>query len=965
MFVSIKTKLINNVSRILVISFAVILLAVAGLNYQGSQTDLEKSLDFIRESLIAKAQTLVANNSNALQGMAEDNAFTAVQELVANTVKNDADISYGIYMDADLQPWVNASAENPAGALTDVTELSDPVSLWAADLAKLDFKEITVKGEKIIEFAAPVVIDDEILGFIRYGISTASMKIAEANAKESSRQLLIDTLMILALINAFAILICMNIVRRMAAAITNPIGSLNSEAEYIASGNYDSQVVVESNDEIGQLASNFDTMRVMIKKKIEDLATLNTSGEKLAKTTDKNLAYEEALTTLLTHCKGTTSELVLRDPDGNWSLARSLKEGSDVKDEQATEPSNITQWVIEKNAENHDIFFMEDFQEKSSIRQPVKTSVLVVPLADHDKYLGIICLVAPAEQISFSENDYEFAQTLARLLVITLNNISMREVIEEQNRTLEHKVEERTAALQEKTNDILSMMQNMHQGLFTIMRDGHVHHEYAAYCEEIFSTQNIAGRKAMDLLFSNSLLGVNALDQVSTAIDALVGEDEMMWDFNSHLLVTEYTIKKEDGEDQIIELDWDPIVLDGEIDKIMVTVRDVTELKALQAEAEEQRQELEMIGQILNLNETDFNGFIKSSHEFIDLCEDLIKNNDKKDLDIVANLFRNMHTVKGNARTYGLTYVTDSVHEVETTYDKLRKEEEYPWNQQQLLDELAASKKDVDRYKTVAVEKLGRGEGHVVQAPFDKVQMEQLIIGYQHLDTSKLPSKIQVYLSQVNDLLTGKQKKSLESTISPVLKSVKSLASELEKPEPNVNIEVGDLLFTEESQQPMQNIFTHLLRNSLDHGIEDPDVREQRGKPAKGQVFIGRKDARSKVVLTISDDGAGLPLHKLKKKLAENEGEEYASSLSATELANSIFSSGVSTAEKVTNVSGRGVGMEAVLGFIKERGGDMAIVLKDANATTDDFAPFEFELTIPNAFYSSMTPIREAVAEVG
>ncbi|PIY11040.1 MAG: hypothetical protein COZ18_04780, partial [Flexibacter sp. CG_4_10_14_3_um_filter_32_15] len=63
----------------------------------------------------------------------------------------------------------------------------------------------------------------------------------------------------------------------------------------------------------------------------------------------------------------------------------------------------------------------------------------------------------------------EFASSVARLLVITIKNIRMREVIEEQNRTLEQKVEERTQALREKTNDILNMMQNMHQGLFTIM----------------------------------------------------------------------------------------------------------------------------------------------------------------------------------------------------------------------------------------------------------------------------------------------------------------------------------------------------------------------------------------------------------------------------------------------------------------------------------------------------------------
>ena len=149
---------------------------------------------------------------------------------------------------------------------------------------------------------------------------------------------------------------------------------------------------------------------------------------------------------------------------------------------------------------------------------------------------------------------------MARLLVITIKNIRMREVIEEQNRTLEQKVEERTEALQEKTNDILNMMQNMHQGLFTIMEGGIIHHEYAAYLEQILETDKIANRNFMDLLFKDTNLGTDRIDQVQTAVEALLGSDEMMFDFNSHLLATEIVISLPDDRTKILELDWDPII---------------------------------------------------------------------------------------------------------------------------------------------------------------------------------------------------------------------------------------------------------------------------------------------------------------------------------------------------------------------------------------------------------------------
>ncbi|GLS27294.1 HAMP domain-containing protein [Marinibactrum halimedae] len=950
MFVSIKSKLISNVSKILVGSFAIILLAVAGINYQGAQSDLEETLGTIRESLIAKAQTLVSNNSYALRGMAEDNAFTAVQELVSSTVKNDKDISYGIYMDVDLQPWVYANAENPSGLLQSADELSDSMSVWAAKLESPDFKEVIIDGITILEFASPVIVDDEVLGFIRYGMSTASMEETAEVAKAKSRMVLIQTLLILVGINIVALFICMKIVRSMATTITNPIGSLNNKAKGISSGDYDSVIEAETNDEVGQLATAFDSMRVTIKKKIEDLATLNQSGEKLAQTTDKDIAYDEAIKTLMVHCNAQSAELLLYNTETTeWTLVDAHHKDSVTSTE---EPTDVAKWVMSDARENQELFFIEDMSTRMKVRSSQTISVLIVPLRTQESLMGLICISGYKDQLEVSENDCEFAQTLARSLVITLNNINMREVIEEQNRTLEQKVEERTEALQEKTNDILSMMQNMHQGLFTIMRDGNIHHEYAAYCEEIFSTKEIAGRNCMDLLFTDCDLGSNALDQISTAISALVGEDEMMWDFNSHLLVTEYGRTQANGEKQVIELDWDPIILGDEIDKIMVTVRDVTALKALQAEAEEQRQELEIIGQILNLSESDFNRFIQSSFEFIDECERLIQYNTNKDLEVIASLFRNMHTVKGNARTYGLTYVTDSVHEVESTYDELRKHEDVLWNQVQLLDELEMAKQDVERYQVVARDKLGRSPNGSVTAPLQKSQIDELINEFNQLDTKGVPNEVNSYLHHVFDFLSGTSKINLKQTLSQVLGSLSQLAIDLNKNNPAVNIEAEGLFITEAGQQPLQNIFTHLLRNSLDHGIEPPEMRKEKGKPESGCITIARKDIENRVALIIYDDGAGLALHKLKEKIAQIQGEEYAKALSSEDIANFIFSSGVSTTEQVTDISGRGVGMEAVQEFIKSNGGDIKVVLDDKNASSNGFATFKFELILPASFYS-------------
>lgn len=115
----------------------------------------------------------------------------------------------------------------------------------------------------------------------------------------------------------------------------------------------------------------------------------------------------------------------------------------------------------------------------------------------------------------------------------------------------------------------------------------------------------------------------------------------------------------------------------------------------------------------------------------------------------------------------------------------------------------------------------------------------------------------------------------------------------------------------------------HLLRNSLDHGIEMPDEREKLGKPRQGKVVLKAVHEESHIVITISDDGKGIDAEKikqsaLKKKLITTEEAER---MTAKDLVFLIFKSGVSTAKEVTDISGRGVGMDIVRSHIEKLNG--------------------------------------------
>lgn len=94
----------------------------------------------------------------------------------------------------------------------------------------------------------------------------------------------------------------------------------------------------------------------------------------------------------------------------------------------------------------------------------------------------------------------------------------------------------------------------MHQGIFTIVGDNLIHPEYSAYVESILEDNNIAGRDALELLFSSSNLGSDAMNSLTEAMAAMIGEDAMSYDFNVHHLIAEYQKIMSDG--RVKSLKW-------------------------------------------------------------------------------------------------------------------------------------------------------------------------------------------------------------------------------------------------------------------------------------------------------------------------------------------------------------------------------------------------------------------------
>ncbi len=136
--------------------------------------------------------------------------------------------------------------------------------------------------------------------------------------------------------------------------------------------------------------------------------------------------------------------------------------------------------------------------------------------------------------------------------------------------------------------------------------------------------------------------------------------------------------------------------------------------------------------------------------------------------------------------------------------------------------------------------------------------------------------------------------------------------------------------------EAIKDPLTHIVRNAVDHGIESPDKRLKNGKPAQGTLWLRAFHESGQVIIEVADDGGGINLDRVKEK-AIFQGlvsAEQAQAMNDRELMNLILMPGFSTAEKVTNVSGRGVGMDVVKTNVEKIGGTLDIHSSPGRGTT-------------------------------
>jgi two-component system chemotaxis sensor kinase CheA len=181
-------------------------------------------------------------------------------------------------------------------------------------------------------------------------------------------------------------------------------------------------------------------------------------------------------------------------------------------------------------------------------------------------------------------------------------------------------------------------------------------------------------------------------------------------------------------------------------------------------------------------------------------------------------------------------------------------------------------------------------------------------------------------LADMRDSITRTRMQRIEKLFSALPRMVRDTCAELGKTV-DLDIDGSDVELDREMIELIRDPLTHMVRNSIDHGIEAAEVRSKRGKPEAGRLSISARQSGNQIVIEIADDGNGIDEAKVVAKAIANGviTQELASALPPPARAALIFSPGLSTADQVTAISGRGVGMDVVKSNIERIGGSIEL----------------------------------------
>ncbi len=466
----------------------------------------------------------------------------------------------------------------------------------------------------------------------------------------------------------------------------------------------------------------------------------------------------------------------------------------------------------------------------------------------------------------------------------------------------------RVAAARKETDDIL---QTVNEGLFLLDKDFRIGSQYSAALERVLRRENLAGMGFLDLLRSivpESTLVV-AKDYISLFFGTRVNEN-LVDDLNPlDCLEVHFEDSAGGFQTRYLGFDFKRVTVDGELAHLLVTVNDITDRVMLERELEDSREksrsQIDMLMDVLHIEPEILTDFLADAERRLAAVNGILR---KPGRDARAyrtklqGIFREVHSLKGEAGALGLGSVESMAHEIEDQVAELR---ETPNATGTDFLPLTIKLNEILKHLHQVRELVGR------------------LVDFR---AAMGPNK---------QRMLGRRSAAAERRASPrtdlpsmLVKLTERIAAEQGK---KVSLDCASLTgraVPEHLRAAIKDMAVQFVRNGVTHGIEEPQERLKAQKSQDGNIAINfGKAADGGYLLTYRDDGRGLSLERI-RQVALDKGFISADQVEKMEprsIFGLIFRHGFTTSEKITGDAGRGVGMDVIRNLINTLGGKVRI----------------------------------------
>ena len=233
----------------------------------------------------------------------------------------------------------------------------------------------------------------------------------------------------------------------------------------------------------------------------------------------------------------------------------------------------------------------------------------------------------------------------------------------------------------------------------------------------------------------------------------------------------------------------------------------------------------------------------------------------------------------------------------------------------------------------VSSDKIDNLNNNISELVIVQARLNLLADKINHPDLNQISESVEKLSRQLRDNVFEISLVPVMNLVARYKRLVRDLSKELGK-EIDFLTEGTETALDKNIIESLTDPLLHVFRNSIDHGIEAPEIRKKRGKPEKGKITLKAYYSGFEVHIAVADDGGGIEVDKIKEKAVSKGIIKAGDSHSRKEILDLIFLSGFSTASKVTGISGRGIGMDVVMQKIKDIRGNVEIDTEVGKGTT-------------------------------